>query len=112
MIAAPVEFSRAWSGADRHHVFGNDGVVPARLSRGCARRIVSAPARRHIAGISSGKGSAMTTSFSLGDLTIHRVIEQEGAFMSALEALPKLTPELLAENRDWLMPAALDANGT
>ena len=54
----------------------------------------------------------MTTSFSLGDLTIHRVIEQEGAFMSALEALPKLTPELLAENRDWLMPAALDANGT
>ncbi|SED32252.1 Glyoxylase, beta-lactamase superfamily II [Rhizobiales bacterium GAS188] len=52
----------------------------------------------------------MTTSFSLGDVTIHRIIEQEGAFLPALEILPKLTPELLAENRDWLIPKALDAH--
>src|SRR5260370_39043025 len=54
----------------------------------------------------------MTTSFNLGDVTIHRIIEQEGPFLPALEILPKLTPELLAENRDWLAPKALDAQGS
>lgn len=52
----------------------------------------------------------MTLRFNIGDLTIHRVIEQESAFLPALEMLAGLTPELLAENRDWLAPTALDAN--
>jgi glyoxylase-like metal-dependent hydrolase (beta-lactamase superfamily II) len=54
----------------------------------------------------------MNLKFSIGDLTIHRVIEQETTFMPALEMLPDLTPELLAENKSWLQKArALDDNG-
>ena len=41
----------------------------------------------------------MSLKFSVGDLTIHRIIEQETTFLPALEMLPGLTPELLAENR-------------
>jgi glyoxylase-like metal-dependent hydrolase (beta-lactamase superfamily II) len=49
-------------------------------------------------------------SFTAGDLTIHRIIEQETTFLPALDLLPGLTPELLAENRPWLRDAgALDA---
>ena len=53
----------------------------------------------------------MSLKFSAGDLTIHRVIEQEVPFFPALELLPDLTPEQLAENRDWMKKAgALDNN--
>src|SRR5882724_8042615 len=53
----------------------------------------------------------MSLTFTVGDLTIHRIIEQETTFLPALEMLPGLTPELLAENRDWMQRAgALDAN--
>ena len=41
----------------------------------------------------------MSLKFAVGDLTIHRIIEQETTFLPALEMLPGLTPELLAENR-------------
>ena len=44
----------------------------------------------------------------IGDITVDRIIELEGSFMPALEVLPGLTPELLAENRPWLQPDALD----
>jgi hypothetical protein len=54
----------------------------------------------------------MSLSFKVGDVTIHRIIEQEGAFLPALDVLPGLTPEVLAENRHWLEPKALDAQGT
>jgi hypothetical protein len=47
----------------------------------------------------------------VGDITVHRIVEQEYAFMPALEMLPELTPELLAENRSWMEPAALDKEG-
>ncbi len=47
----------------------------------------------------------------VGDITVHRIIEQEYAFMPALEMLPGLTPELLGENRAWMEPAALDKDG-
>ena len=47
----------------------------------------------------------------IGDITVHRIVEQEYAFMPALEMLPELTPELLAENRSWMEPAALDKDG-
>jgi glyoxylase-like metal-dependent hydrolase (beta-lactamase superfamily II) len=54
----------------------------------------------------------MNLKFSVGDLTIHRIIEQETTFLPALEMLPDLTAELLAENKSWLQKArALDDNG-
>ncbi|MBV8612690.1 MAG: hypothetical protein JOY66_02820, partial [Acetobacteraceae bacterium] len=43
-----------------------------------------------------------TTLFELGDITIHRVVEQEGPFFDPLEFFPTLTPEALEENRGWL----------
>jgi len=54
----------------------------------------------------------MRTTFAAGDLTIHRIIEQETTFLPALELLPGLTPELLAENRPWMREAgAIDGEG-
>jgi glyoxylase-like metal-dependent hydrolase (beta-lactamase superfamily II) len=51
----------------------------------------------------------MSLKLSVGDLTIHRIIEQETTFLPALELLPTLTPDLLAENRPWLLgTGALD----
>ena len=51
----------------------------------------------------------MSLTLSVGDLTIHRIIEQETTFLPALDMFPALTPELLAENRAWLRQAgALD----
>src|SRR5579864_5719821 len=47
----------------------------------------------------------MSLKFSVGDLTIHRLIEQETTFLPALDLLPGLTPELLAENRAWMREA-------
>jgi glyoxylase-like metal-dependent hydrolase (beta-lactamase superfamily II) len=53
----------------------------------------------------------MSLKFEVGDLTIHRVIEEETTFLPALELLPALTPELLAENRAWMRKAgAMDAS--
>jgi glyoxylase-like metal-dependent hydrolase (beta-lactamase superfamily II) len=43
-----------------------------------------------------------TTTFEIGDITIHRVVEQESPLFHPLEFFPTLTPELLAENRDWM----------
>jgi glyoxylase-like metal-dependent hydrolase (beta-lactamase superfamily II) len=51
----------------------------------------------------------MSNTFTVGDLTIHRIVEMETGFTPALEFLPTLTSERLAENRDWLLPTALDA---
>ena len=52
----------------------------------------------------------MSLKFAVGDLTIHRIIEQETTFLPALEMFPGLTPDLLAENRAWMQKAgALDA---
>jgi glyoxylase-like metal-dependent hydrolase (beta-lactamase superfamily II) len=44
----------------------------------------------------------MSLSFSIDDLTVHRVIEQETTFLPALELLPRLTPDVLAEHRAWM----------
>jgi glyoxylase-like metal-dependent hydrolase (beta-lactamase superfamily II) len=53
----------------------------------------------------------MNLRHAVGDLTIHRIIEQETTFLPALELLPALTPDLLAENRSWMQEdGALDAN--
>jgi glyoxylase-like metal-dependent hydrolase (beta-lactamase superfamily II) len=47
----------------------------------------------------------MSLKLTLGDLTIHRLIEQETSFLPALDMLPGLTPELLADNRAWMRKA-------
>jgi glyoxylase-like metal-dependent hydrolase (beta-lactamase superfamily II) len=55
----------------------------------------------------------MSLKFTVGDFTIHRIIEQETTFLQANDALPTLAPEVLAENRGWLQKTgALDANDT
>jgi glyoxylase-like metal-dependent hydrolase (beta-lactamase superfamily II) len=55
----------------------------------------------------------MSLKFSVGDFTVHRIIEQETTFLQANDALPTLTSEVLAENREWLQKTgALDANDT
>jgi glyoxylase-like metal-dependent hydrolase (beta-lactamase superfamily II) len=52
----------------------------------------------------------MALKLNLGDLVIHRIIEQETTFLPALDMLPALTPDILAENRQWMRDArALDA---
>ena len=50
----------------------------------------------------------MTTRIELGNLTIHRIVEQEGPFFDVLKFFPTLTKELLEENRAWLQPRFLD----
>ena len=49
----------------------------------------------------------MNNFLGLGDIGIHRVVEQEGPLLSALDVFPTLSAELLAENRRWLAPKAL-----
>ena len=44
----------------------------------------------------------------IGDVAIHRVVEQEEPLFDALEFFPGLARETLDENRSWLEPAALD----
>jgi glyoxylase-like metal-dependent hydrolase (beta-lactamase superfamily II) len=51
----------------------------------------------------------MSMTFKAGNATIHRIIEMECGFTPALDFLPKLTKEVLDQNRSWLHPAALDA---
>ena len=52
----------------------------------------------------------MSLKFNAGDLSIHRIIEQETTFFPALELFPTLSPDLLAENRDWMRKSnAIDA---
>ena len=50
----------------------------------------------------------MNSTVQIGDITIHRIVEQQQAFSAALDFLPTLTAECLAENRPWLAPRALD----
>ncbi len=50
----------------------------------------------------------MATTFQLGDLTIHRIIEEETPLFEPLSFFPTLTPDTLEANRHWLQPAALD----
>jgi glyoxylase-like metal-dependent hydrolase (beta-lactamase superfamily II) len=50
----------------------------------------------------------MVSTFSVGDMVVHRIVDWEGRFEPAQALLPGLTPELLAENRHWLQPLSLD----
>jgi len=51
----------------------------------------------------------MSAEIRIGNTTIHRIVEQEGAFFKALTFFPTLSKELLDENRGWLQPHFLDA---
>src|ERR1700748_3150721 len=52
----------------------------------------------------------MSPKLAVGDFTIHRIVEQETTFLPAVELLPALTPDLLAEHRSWMQDAgAIDA---
>ena len=44
----------------------------------------------------------MSQELVIGDLSIHRVIDQQTPFMPFRDMLPDLTAEVLAENRAWL----------
>ncbi len=55
----------------------------------------------------------MSLTLTVGDLTIHRVIEQETTFLPAQELFPSLTADVLAENRSWMREAkAIDDTST
>ena len=52
----------------------------------------------------------MNSTFTIGDLTVHRLIEDEKPFFDPLTFFPDATPELIAENRSWMVDSgALDA---
>jgi glyoxylase-like metal-dependent hydrolase (beta-lactamase superfamily II) len=53
----------------------------------------------------------MTTQIRLGDISIHRVVEQQGAFFPALEFFPTLAPELIEQHKEWLKPTYIDEAG-
>ena len=50
----------------------------------------------------------MARAFSLGDLTVHRIVEQILPLSTPREFLPDLTEDVLAANRGWMEPADLD----
>jgi len=50
----------------------------------------------------------MTTPIALNDITIHPVVEQQGAWFEALGFFPTVSKDLLDENRAWLEPTFLD----
>ncbi|MDE2583368.1 MAG: MBL fold metallo-hydrolase [Rhodospirillales bacterium] len=51
----------------------------------------------------------MNTTFSIGDLTIHRIVEMEIPFTDPYEFIPGLTPAVLEANHLWMQDAgALD----
>lgn len=53
----------------------------------------------------------MTTPIALKDITIHPVVEQQSAFFAATKFFPALGEERLQENRGWLAPGFVDAEG-
>jgi glyoxylase-like metal-dependent hydrolase (beta-lactamase superfamily II) len=53
----------------------------------------------------------MTTPIRLDEIDIHPVVEQQGAFFDILEFFPRLTGEILEENRSWLAPTFMDPAG-
>jgi hypothetical protein len=57
--------------------------------------------------------SDMSLKFTAGDLTIHRLIEQETTFLPVHGLFAGLTSDLLAENRQWLRDSeAIDTTDT
>src|SRR5262245_20070248 len=57
-----------------------------------------------IAFANAGRRRPMPAPIKLDSITIHRIVEQEGPFFDIQPFFPKLTKELLEENRAWLQP--------
>src|SRR6266568_810328 len=55
------------------------------------------------------EAAEMPTTFSVNDMTIHRIVEQEYGFTPLFEFLPTLTKEQFEENRSWMEQGAYDA---
>ena len=51
----------------------------------------------------------MTTRIEVGEITIDRIVEQEGAIFEALKFFPTLTEQVLGENTSWLAPTYFEA---
>jgi glyoxylase-like metal-dependent hydrolase (beta-lactamase superfamily II) len=51
----------------------------------------------------------MTAPITVGNITIHPVVEQDLPFIPMLKFFPTLTKEVLDENRAWLQPRFVDA---
>jgi glyoxylase-like metal-dependent hydrolase (beta-lactamase superfamily II) len=51
----------------------------------------------------------LSAPIQIGNITIHRIVEQEGPFFNAMSFFPDITKELLDQNRGWLQPRFLDA---
>src|ERR1043166_3751699 len=71
------------------------------------RRRVAALGWRQIR--ASAREEGMRTEFSVGDMTIHRIVEQEQGFTPLFEFLPTLSKEQFEENRSWMEQGAYDA---
>lgn len=50
------------------------------------------------------------TTFKVGNLTIHRVVEQEAPFFDVFAFFPAMTKELWEENKAWLQPKYFNAD--
>ena len=50
----------------------------------------------------------MPDPIALGDVTIERVVEQEGPFFGVFEFFKDLDPQVLQEHRDWVHPVFVD----
>ena len=50
----------------------------------------------------------MANTIALGDVTVQRIVEQEGPFFGVFEFFPDIDPEVLDEHRDWLHPVFMD----
>ena len=51
------------------------------------------------------KEAGMKTTFTVDDMTIHRIVEDEKGYTPILDFLPGLTKERLEENRAWMEAA-------
>ncbi len=54
----------------------------------------------------------MPDPIALGDITIERIVEQEGPFFDVFEFFKDLDPEILREHRDWLHPVFVDVENS
>lgn len=50
----------------------------------------------------------MARGIAVGDISIQRIVEQEAPFFDPMFFFPKLTKEVLEENRSWMQPRFID----
>src|SRR3981189_2723229 len=97
--------------AHQHGFLSGDG--PSRMVSGLivqTRRSSSAPGWATIVRLATDEETpAMRTSFSVNDMTIHRIVEQESGFTPMLDFLPTLSKETLGEDLAWLAPGGHDS---